>query len=233
MGWFDGNPAYLWEHPPAQAAQRYVSCLGGVDRTISKAEEFVKDGDLRFAATLLNQAVYTEPESFKARIALASVYERLGYGAENAPWRNFYLTGAHELQEGAKPVPLNLAGVESVEHLTVDQLLDSLTIRLDGPKSFGISSTIGLYLTDLLRQWRLTLSNGALTYNSLPLTSRRTEGSNLVCIITRMQLLGIVTRQQLSDDIEVQGDPSLLKQLLALLTKPDTAFPIVTPRICS
>ena len=31
------------------------------------------------------------------REALAGVYEQLGYGAENATWRNFYLTGALEL----------------------------------------------------------------------------------------------------------------------------------------
>jgi alkyl sulfatase BDS1-like metallo-beta-lactamase superfamily hydrolase len=24
MGWFDGNPAHLWEHPPVAEAKRYV-----------------------------------------------------------------------------------------------------------------------------------------------------------------------------------------------------------------
>ena len=24
MGWFDGNPAHLWEHTPVESARRYV-----------------------------------------------------------------------------------------------------------------------------------------------------------------------------------------------------------------
>ncbi|MEU9173840.1 alkyl sulfatase dimerization domain-containing protein [Streptomyces sp. NPDC048420] len=28
MGWFDGNPAHLWQHPPTEAAVRYVEFTG-------------------------------------------------------------------------------------------------------------------------------------------------------------------------------------------------------------
>ena len=28
MGWFDGNPAHLWEHPPQERARRYVEFDG-------------------------------------------------------------------------------------------------------------------------------------------------------------------------------------------------------------
>ena len=34
MGWYDGNPAHLWEHPPAEKAQRYVAAIGGADRVL-------------------------------------------------------------------------------------------------------------------------------------------------------------------------------------------------------
>ena len=37
MGWFDGNPASLWRHPPEAAARRYVDCLGGTDAVVAKA----------------------------------------------------------------------------------------------------------------------------------------------------------------------------------------------------
>ncbi len=29
LGWFDGNPTSLWQHPPAAAASRYVEAFGG------------------------------------------------------------------------------------------------------------------------------------------------------------------------------------------------------------
>jgi alkyl sulfatase BDS1-like metallo-beta-lactamase superfamily hydrolase len=30
LGWYDGNPAHLWQHPPQAAAQRYARLAGGV-----------------------------------------------------------------------------------------------------------------------------------------------------------------------------------------------------------
>ena len=47
LGWFDGNPAHLWQHPPAQAGTRYVHAFGGADVVISKAQEYIDGGDLR------------------------------------------------------------------------------------------------------------------------------------------------------------------------------------------
>lgn len=37
MGWFDGNPAHLWEHPPVENAQRYVECMGGASKVMAMA----------------------------------------------------------------------------------------------------------------------------------------------------------------------------------------------------
>jgi len=31
IGWFDGNPAHLWPHPPQPAAERYVALAGGAE----------------------------------------------------------------------------------------------------------------------------------------------------------------------------------------------------------
>jgi alkyl sulfatase BDS1-like metallo-beta-lactamase superfamily hydrolase len=233
LGWFDGNPAHLWEHPPKPAAERYVSCMGGVAEVISKAKEFTAKGDLRFAATLLNHAVYAEPENLDAREALASVFDRLGHGAENGIWRNFYLTGAQELRSGIKPAEIDLSGAEALKGLTVDQLLDSLAIRLHGPNSQGISMTIDLYLTDLKRQWRLTLSNGVLTHNSAPQEKARDKSAGLTCTLTRQQLLEVLTGKRELREIEQKGDPNLLAKLLSLLVTPNPIFPIITPRVAS
>ncbi len=29
LGWYDGNPAHLWQHPPEAAGARYVRAIGG------------------------------------------------------------------------------------------------------------------------------------------------------------------------------------------------------------
>ncbi|MDT5346658.1 MAG: linear primary-alkylsulfatase, partial [Mycobacterium sp.] len=38
MGWFDGNPARLWPHPPEALAGRYVDAIGGLDRVVELAQ---------------------------------------------------------------------------------------------------------------------------------------------------------------------------------------------------
>ena len=44
LGWYDGNPAHLWQHPPVAAAERYVKVIGGVDATVAKAITFLEKG---------------------------------------------------------------------------------------------------------------------------------------------------------------------------------------------
>src|SRR5262249_21694634 len=50
LGWYDGNPAHLWQHPPEEAASRYVEIIGGLDATLAKAQQFADSGGPRFAA---------------------------------------------------------------------------------------------------------------------------------------------------------------------------------------
>ena len=104
LGWFDGNPAHLWQHPPVAAATRYVDAFGGADVVIAKAREYIDRGDLRFAAELLNHVVFADDTNTAAREVLAGVYDTLGFGAENGTWRNFYLQGAEELRNGVERV---------------------------------------------------------------------------------------------------------------------------------
>lgn len=58
VDWFDGNPAHLWEHVPVERAKRYVDLAGGVKEIVAKAEKTFKDGDFRWAAGILDHAVF-------------------------------------------------------------------------------------------------------------------------------------------------------------------------------
>ncbi|MGD3106008.1 alkyl/aryl-sulfatase [Streptomyces sp. YGL11-2] len=236
LGWFDGNPAHLWEHPPAEQARRYVDILGGVEATVDAGKRYAADGDLRFAATLLDHAVFAAPQNLRARRELAAVYERLGYGCENGTWRNYYLTGAMELRGGPAGAPPPATGPEAagpdlVGARTVDQLLDSLAIRIDGPRAWSAHLTIDLYLADEDRTWHLTLSHGALTHLSTPgrPTASGDRQPDLTLSLTTTQLRDLLTGGGPSA-VTHEGEPgAALHELLGLLSTPDPDFPIVTP----
>lgn len=230
LGWFDGNPAHLWEHPPAEQARRYVDTLGGVEATVDAGKRYAADGDLRFAATLLNHAVFAAPKNLRARRELALVYERLGYGCENGTWRNVYLTGAMELRGSLAEAAPGTVHPDIAMALTVDQLIDSLAIRIDGPRAWSTALTLDLYLPEEDRTWQLTLSHGALTYVSAPGVPTRSEDRtpDLTLTLTKSQLLGLLTGQGPGDAAQ-NGESGALHQLLGLLSTPHPTFPVVTP----
>ncbi len=232
MGWFDGNPASLYPHPPQESAMRYVDCMGGADEAVVKARRYLGDGDARFAAQLLNHVVFAQPDHHEAKELLAETYQRLGHGAENGTWRNFYLMGAKELREGVLPAPIAPLGTGMVEALTVEQLFDSIAILIDGPRAWSEHLTIDWELTDLKQHYRMTLSNGALIHHPNPSegTGAADDQADLSLTLTKPQLLGLLggTASGL-DGIEHSGDPGVLQRLVGLLDRPDTNFAIVTP----
>ncbi|WP_405135264.1 alkyl/aryl-sulfatase [Nocardia sp. NBC_01388] len=228
MGWFDGNPAHLWEHPPVEQAKRYVVDYGGVDAVITKAKSYIDSGDLRFAATLLNHAIFAEPGNGEAKETLAAVYDKLGQGAENGPWRNFYLSGAMELRKGVVHTAIDTANPEMAMALTVEMLIDSMAVRVNGPKAAKTGFIMDWKVTDDAETVRLTMSNGALTHRTATKDAPHHGAADLTLTLTKPQLLGVLAGKGL-DGVGVEGDPKVLATLAGLLDTADVDFPIVTP----
>jgi alkyl sulfatase BDS1-like metallo-beta-lactamase superfamily hydrolase len=225
LGWFDGNPARLWQHPPTEASLRYVDCMGGSDAVVAKAEAYAAEGDLRFAAELLDRVVFADPGHQKAKDSLARVYERLAHGAENGTWRNFYLMGARELRHGVDAAPATTGSAELLSALTVEQLLDAIAIRINGPKAWDQRLTIDWRFTDLGETHRATLGNGVLTHRAV---GAEVPPADLTLILTKSQMLGVLGGAGL-EGIDTEGDLGVIVRLLEVIETPDRNFPIVTP----
>ena len=222
LGWYDGNPAHLWQHPPEAAATRYVQAIGGLDATIAQARSFADAGDLRFAAELASHAVFADPESEPAKTLLADVLTKLGYGAECATWRNNYLTGAQELRGPIADTMVSAAGMAAA--LTITQLFDSLAIRIDGQRAWDTSASIRWHFTDTGETYRMELSNGALIHHP----TGRADHADLVITLTRPQLLAMLGGQG-TDGVQFDGDPKIFTAIAEFTDQPDPFFSIVTP----
>ncbi|TDD21512.1 alkyl/aryl-sulfatase [Nonomuraea diastatica] len=225
LGWFDGNPAHLWEHPPVEQARRYVECLGGTSAVVGLAERYVRDGDLRFAATLLNHAVFADENDSAARRLLAQVYTRMGHGAENATWRNFYLTGATELTGRPSAGTTDTTAPDMLKALTIEQIFDSLAIRVNGPSAWNEHFAIDWHITDLDERHRTTMSNGVLIHE----TSPSGDGADLTLQLTRQRLLSLLAGDGGAGGLGHDGDMTALQRLTAVLEEPTPDFAIVTP----
>ncbi|HMI82372.1 MAG TPA: alkyl sulfatase dimerization domain-containing protein [Solirubrobacterales bacterium] len=231
MGWFDGNPAHLWEHPPVESAKRYVEFMGGAEQVLERARESFAAGDYRWVAEVVNHVVFAEPDNGAARELQADALEQLGYGAENATWRNFYLVGAQELRAGTSGTPTDTRAPDILARLSVEQILDGMKVRLDGPSAWGKRLAIGWQVTDPDERHLLSVENGVLNHRPW----KEGHEAEATLVIERQalneMLSGSADLAALAESgrLRVEGDGVKLGELLGLLEEPDPAFPIVTP----
>ena len=230
MGWYDANPANLWPHPPEAVAGRYVEAMGGRDGALAVARRAWDDGDYRWCAEVGKHLVFADPSDTDARAVLADALEQLGFGAENGTWRNAFLAGATELRNGSFGTPVGTSA-DLLSALTVEQVLDGIAVRIDGPRAWDDHILIAWVVTDQNEIHLMELRNGALHHR---VVDQIPPGAT-TCTLTRPALIGLVTgtldaAQALGDGtLTVQGDPGALGRLVALLAPVDPDFEIVVP----
>jgi alkyl sulfatase BDS1-like metallo-beta-lactamase superfamily hydrolase len=107
----------------------------------------------------------------------------------------------------------------------VDQLFDSIAIRVDGPKAWDVSVAIHWVFTDLGHTYRTELSHGVLIQDVDP------DGvtADLTLTLTKPQLIALLTGRGGLDSIATDGDLGAVQRLLTVLDPPNASFAIVTP----
>ncbi len=230
LGWFDGNPANLHPHPPVEAGKRYVDLAGGPEALLAKAREAFAAGDYRWTAQLVNHLVFADPGNGQARELQADALEQLGYQAESGPWRAFYLTGAQELRNPRPPSPTPRQGAAGqIRNLPAEQLLDSLSVRLNGDKAGAQQIALDLTFSDTGERYGLRVENAVLHH-----ARDRIAPAATPVTLTRAALVGLVLGETELEAAIEQGavttaDPGPLGTLLALLDRFDFWFELVMP----
>jgi alkyl sulfatase BDS1-like metallo-beta-lactamase superfamily hydrolase len=233
IGWFDGNPAHLDPLPPEEEAKKYVEFMGGSTAVLEKARAAYAKGEYRWVAQVVNHVVFAEPDNRAARELQADALEQLGYQAESASWRNFYLSGAGDLRNGAtRAAAPNSGNSDVAEALTAEMLLDYLAVHLNGPRAGGRRMKLNWDFTDTKEQYLLTLENSALTY----LAGKQAADADATVVTARSTLIAIVLGDSnvvaslAGGGLVIRGDVHKLVELLSLLDEFDIWFNLVTPR---
>jgi alkyl sulfatase BDS1-like metallo-beta-lactamase superfamily hydrolase len=231
LGWFDAHPANLDALPPVDAGKRYVALAGGTDKVVAAAQQAFDAGEFRWAGELLKHAVYADPKNRAASELMARSFEQMGYMAESAPWRNFYLTGALELRQGPpdKGIPSS-ALLDMLQHTPIERFLEAMAANLNGPKAADTSLKINLVFSDLGESYVLRIGNGVLHHHRAPPAA----DANATLQLTKPFFLQMLTGGAgakdllLSDQTKIEGSRIDLGRFFALLDKAPGNFPIVT-----
>jgi alkyl sulfatase BDS1-like metallo-beta-lactamase superfamily hydrolase len=232
LGHFDGNPANIHRHPPAAAGARYVEFMGGADAVIDKARESFDAGDYRWVAEVLNHVVMSEPGNTVARALLADAHEQLGYQAESAVWRNFYLTGALELRRELASETNFKPSLGMVRGIPMPNMFQAMAVRLNGPAAEGLVIRINLNFPDLNERYLLIIENSVL-HAFLDRTDDSADATlTMESLDFKKLMTGVSDGASLLQDgkLEVSGDVEALARLTGLFDQFERRFPIVTPR---
>ena len=231
LGAYDGNPANLNPLPPQEAAKHYLEILGGADKAVAAAQTAYDKGDYRWAAELLNHAVFGDPSSKAAKELLAKTYDQMGYMSEAATWRNSYLTAAAELRNGPPAKGVSRAGfVEMLMQTPVERFLEAMAAGLDGPAADGKNLKVNLVLSDINESYVLWIENAVLHYKkAAPATDANATLTLTKSIFIKMMAgTAGVKDTLLSDDLKIDGSKIDLARFFGLIDKAPGTFAIVT-----
>ena len=229
LGWYDGNPANLNLHTPAESGARYVECMGGPDEVIRHARDSFDKGDYRWVCELLNNLVFSDPTNEAARLLQADAMEQLGYQSESGPWRDSYLMGAMELRTGFDGLGIGIRAVS--DELNVEMLFDLLGVRLMAESAEGLTAETNWHFSDIGEDHVLGVDNCALHHRP----GCRDEDAAVDISITKTVLADFLRgdiefdEMNAADDVRVAGELGALRSIFGALDRFSGLFGIVEP----
>jgi alkyl sulfatase BDS1-like metallo-beta-lactamase superfamily hydrolase len=231
IGAYDGNPAHLNPLTPKESDKRHVELMGGVDKVVAARQAAYDKGDYRWAAELLNQAVFGAPNSKGAKELLARTYDQLGYESESATFRNRYLTGAAELRNGPPQKGVDRSYfIDALLQTPIERFLEAMAAGLDGPAAEGKDLKVNLVFSDLKESYVLWIENAVLHFKKAEPAADANSTLTLTKPLFIKMMAGTagVKDTLLSDDLKIDGSKIDLVRFFTLIDKAPGTFAIVT-----
>lgn len=231
MGWFDANPSNLDPLPPKDAAKKYIELAEGEANALKNAQDAYSKAEYRWAAEVLKYVVFNNPANSQAKDLLAKTYRQLGYSAEAATWRNFYLSGAQELQ-GFTPLKSTSGRLGLLIHTPTERFLEAMATNLDVENLKNENQCMNLVLTDTQENFSLRIENSVMLFDKYENDRLPTNCPTLK--LTKLLYLQLITggadasKVLVSKDSEVKGNPLKIGKFFSLFKKSNNGFPIVT-----
>ncbi|MEO5671809.1 MAG: alkyl sulfatase dimerization domain-containing protein [Ramlibacter sp.] len=231
LGAYDGNPAHLNPPAPQDSARRYLELIGGADKAVAAAQAAYDKGDYRWAAELLNHAVFGDPAHKGAKELLARCYDQMGYAAEASTWRNSYLTAAAELRNGPPKKGVDRSYfIEALRQTPTERFLEAMAAGLDGAAAEGKDLRINLVITDARESYVMWIENSVLHHKKAAADAKSHATLSLTKEMFVRMMAGTASAKDLltSDDVKIGGSTIDLGRFLTMIDKAPGTFAIVT-----
>jgi alkyl sulfatase BDS1-like metallo-beta-lactamase superfamily hydrolase len=159
----------------------------------------------------------------------------LGYQAESAVWRDFYLMGAQELRNGTPA----LKGVrptvtaDTMRAMTPQMVLDLCAMKLNGPRAFGESMQLE-FRFDSGWSTRLVVENGVVHLEANGSSQRGIEpdatiATSVSALASMANELSTLADELANGSTSVTGNVASFERFLGLLDQFELFFAIIEP----
>lgn len=223
MGWYDGNPAHLNQHPEEVTAARYMAAMGGAKKVKKAARRAIGAGDYRWAAELLDLAVFADADDAEARALLADAHEQMAYQAESAIWRNMHLVAARELRDGVEAGDATLQSADFILATPTAMIFDLLAVRLAAEKAPAGELKLNFIFPERKEAIAATIRNGVLVHEGVVHAAPAAT-----ITLPRQAFLGAMFAG-FPVEAKIVGDAAAWETFKTLFEKPPLDFAIVTP----
>ncbi|WP_088072084.1 alkyl/aryl-sulfatase [Gottfriedia luciferensis] len=234
LGYFNGNPSDLDPLPQEETGAKTIQYMGGEKNVLKQAKVDFSKGEYRWVAQVLKNVVMTNPSNKEAKDLLARAYEQLGYQAESAVWRNFYLTGAQELRKGVvknKSKEAHTVNLETLLSMPINDFLDYTSIKLNGPKAEGKTFTFNVNFTDMKTNYSVEVRNSVLNYKPNTVIEKPDATVTLNKVTFYLIVLGRIDFEKAVENgkVFVEGNQDKFEEMVTLFDQFDPWVNIVTP----
>ena len=154
LGWFNGEPTKLNPLDTVEASKRYVALMNGREAVLKAAEKALAEKEFAWASELASHLIRIDREDAAARKIKADACRSMGYAAENATWRNWYLTCAAELDGAFEQIVAHMGpngGFPPFSNSLLDMssvdMLEAMKVKLNGPACANVHAAIHLTLS--------------------------------------------------------------------------------------
>ena len=191
-GWWGDDYVGMFESPPNDLAQDYVTALGGLKATLDKADRAGATGDCAFAGRLLAHALRVAPDNARAKRLMIKCLRDIAYAAESTSQRNYMLAMAAELDgtyDRTKARPF-VGIAQLLSQVPIENLLSTLTPRLKVEKTLKMDESLGLRVQGSGETFTLNIRRGVLRI------ADGLDSKDLpVMIASRAALIGFATQR--------------------------------------
>jgi alkyl sulfatase BDS1-like metallo-beta-lactamase superfamily hydrolase len=173
LGWFDGDAATINPLPLGDQAERLVDAMGGASSVMELAKTAFGDGELAWAAQLVNYVFRLDPQNPSVRKLKADILQKLGHITPAQTIRSWYLTQAAALRGEIQVPLLQFANTRILGLAEAAETIDQYRVRIDPDKSEKLDIVLAISIEDRQARHALHLRRGVVEFVRNPNDCRR------------------------------------------------------------